>query len=308
MSGGSESGSDCAAPVSGRAFARAALLGNPSDGFGGKTIGLTIANFRAEVTLGDGEANADGEASRLIAATIERFNLATGTAGHPPASLETSIPKEVGLGGSSAIAIATLRALCALSGVRLHPDEIAALALAVETKDLGIAAGPQDRFIQAHEGLLCMDFSPAVGDRCERLDPALLPPLFLAYRRDAGAPSSGVHGELRRRFEAGDARTRTALAEIAALADRGRDCLLAGRTTEFGDLMRRNFELRGELVELEPRHVGMVELARSFGAPSNYAGSGGAIVGVSPSRIELERLRRALAAAGCELLDLTPAG
>ncbi len=74
-------------------------------------------------------------------------------------TIETEIPREVGLGGSSAIVIATLRALCALARSRLDPAATAAIALAVETEDLGIAAGPQDRLIQAHEGLLYLDFS-----------------------------------------------------------------------------------------------------------------------------------------------------
>ncbi|MEO1994553.1 MAG: GHMP kinase, partial [Planctomycetaceae bacterium] len=34
-----------------RAFARAGLLGNPSDGFHGKTLSLIVRNFFAEVVL-----------------------------------------------------------------------------------------------------------------------------------------------------------------------------------------------------------------------------------------------------------------
>ena len=34
-----------------RAYARVGLFGNPSDGYGGKTIALTIANFWAEATI-----------------------------------------------------------------------------------------------------------------------------------------------------------------------------------------------------------------------------------------------------------------
>ena len=33
------------------AYARAGLIGNPSDGYYGKTLALTVRNFRAEVTL-----------------------------------------------------------------------------------------------------------------------------------------------------------------------------------------------------------------------------------------------------------------
>ena len=38
-----------------RAYARVGLFGNPSDGYGGKTIALTIANFWAEATIAPSE-------------------------------------------------------------------------------------------------------------------------------------------------------------------------------------------------------------------------------------------------------------
>ena len=71
--------------------------------------------------------------------------------------------------------------------------------------------------------------------------------------------------------------------------------------------MARNFELRAELLDLEPRHVRMIELAGELGAGANYAGSGGAIVGVVPEDVGIERLRAAFAAIGCELAELGPA-
>ena len=276
----------------GHAYARAALLGNPSDGFGGRTLAVAIPAMAARVTLDAGSGTA------LIDAAIARFNRTAGTSVPAGGTLRTTIPREVGLGGSSAIVIATLRALCAQTGFELGADELATMALAVETDDLGIAAGPQDRFVQAHEGLLYMDF--AAGARCEPLDPALLPPLFVAYARDGAAPSAGVHGDLRQRFDSGEERARSLLARIAALAERGRDALFAGRGVELGELMRRNFELRAELLELDPRHMRMIEVARELGAAANYAGSGGSIVGVLPEGLDPASLSRAFAAAGCE--------
>lgn len=290
----------------GEALARAALLGNPSDGFGGKTIGFAIAGMGARVTLGADEPEAEAAgAGALIAAAIARFNRINGESVPARGSVRTEIPREVGLGGSSAIVIATLRALCERCAIQLEPGPLARLALAIETEELGIAAGPQDRFIQAHETLLFMDFG--AGERCEPLDPALLPPLFCAYARDAASPSSAVHGDLRRRHADGDGRTRATMARIAELAARGRDALLAGRADELGELMDRNFDLRAELIDLDPRHVRMIELARELGAAANYAGSGGAIVGIVPSSGGLDRFREAFAAEGCELVEATPA-
>jgi len=50
-------------------------------------------------------------------------------------------------------------------------DRRPALALAVETEDLGIAAGLQDRVAQAYQGLVFMDFERG---RNARLDASLL--------------------------------------------------------------------------------------------------------------------------------------
>ena len=114
--------------------------------------------------------------------------------------------------------IATLRALGTAHGVELAPDRLADLALAVEVEDLGIAAGPQDRVAQAHEGLLFMDFDPRAKRRCEQLPTELLPPVFVSYRREGSAPSGDVHGDLRRRYAAGDREVQAAMRELAELA------------------------------------------------------------------------------------------
>jgi glucuronokinase len=198
--------------------------------------------------------------------------------------------------------IATLRAAAELSGARLAPAALARLALAAETEELGIPAGLQDRVVQSYEGLVSMNFAADADDQFELLDPALLPPLFIAYRDDASQPSRAVHAALRDRARAGERLLAETMAEIAALAERGRAALLAGDRDELGSLMLDNVERRARIVDLDPRHLRMVELAASLGAPSNYAGSGGAIVGLAPPD-GLRRLRAAFAAEGCEVIE-----
>ena len=181
------------------------------------------------------------------------------------------------------------------------------MALAVETEDLGIAAGPQDRLVQAHEGLLYMDFADDGGLRAHSTRAAAA--AFCAHRSDAAAPSGGVHGDLRRRFEAGERRVPARSSRGSReLAERGREALLGGRADELGALMSRNFELRSQLVELEPAHVRMVELAGELGADANYAGSGRRDRRRRPAgRRGIERLREAFAAEGCALVAVDPA-
>src|SRR5262249_36185425 len=162
---------------------------------------------------------------------------------------ESTIPRGVGLGGSSAIVTAVLRGLLEFNGMEIADEELPALALSVETEELGIAAGLQDRVAQAYQSVTYMDFS-VDGGRYEPLDPALLPPLLIAYSGGAAQPSPQAHAAVRERFLAGDERVRAVMAEIGALADRGREVLLAGDLDQLGELMSRNLELRREIYAL----------------------------------------------------------
>lgn len=84
----------------------------------------------------------------------------------PPRSLP-----QVGLAGSSAILTAVLRAVLRFYGfgteekaaaIGLSRDALPAFVLSVESDELGIAAGLQDRVVQSYEGAVHMDFKPAL--------------------------------------------------------------------------------------------------------------------------------------------------
>jgi glucuronokinase len=321
--------------------ARAALAGNPSDGYGGKTISFTIPAFRAEATIyewpeleivpaAQDQVQFDGIEAlvedvrlngyygglRLVKAAIKCFRdhcLETGQR-LPETNFSirygTTVPRGVGLGGSSAIVTAVILGLCDFFEVRIPQPLLPNLILRAETEELGIPAGLQDRVAQVYGGVTYMDFDPqyfkqAGHGRYESLDPDLLPPLWLAYRPDAAGPSDAVHAAVRHRHQKGDDQVASTMEQIAALAERARDALLAGDAAGLGRLMDRNLELRRRIFELDPRHLRMVELAREHGCHANYAGSGGAVV-ILPSWPEdpWSRLSAALEAEGCILLDL----
>jgi mevalonate kinase len=279
--------------ATGRAFARAALAGNPSDGYGGAVLAVCVPELVARAEAGHAAGGLSDPPSALVDAAVARF-------GRGPCAVRwtTTVPREVGLAGSSAIVTAAVRALCALHGHELAPAALAELVLAVEVEDLGIAAGPQDRYAQAHEGLVLMDFAGA-RPRVERLDPGLLPPLYLAWRPDAAETSHGVHGGLRDR--AAEPRLRAGMARLADHARAAADALRARDHGAFVRALDGSFDERAALMELDPRHVAMVEAARGAGASANYAGSGGAIVGTLPTG-GLEPVASALRALGCEII------
>ncbi len=289
----------------GFALARAALAGNPSDGYGGAVLAVTLPGWRAEAEATRATGIAADPPNELVEATARRFRREVGgAAAH--VSWRTSIPQQVGLGSSSALVIAVLRALCELCAVELGPTAMAELALAVEVEELGIVAGLQDRVVQSYEGLVFMDFAAAGG--YERLDPGLLPPLVIAWRDDAAASSGGVHEHLRERHRRADAQVHAGMEQLAGAARRAREALLAGNHERFAACVDRTFDARAQMLELDVRCVEMVMAARSEGAAANYTGSGGAIVAVCRDSPHAAEVARAVERTGCRAAQYAPVG
>jgi glucuronokinase len=320
-----------------RAFARAGLVGNPSDGYNGRTISISVRNFWAEVVLYEWDSvdivlAEDDRASfhsikdlardvrlhgyyggiRLVKATIKRFvEYCEGRRialhdGNFSIRYETTIPRQVGLAGSSAIIVATLRCLMEFYEVTIPLAAQPTFVLSVEREELGIAAGLQDRVIQVYEGLVSMDFD-AAGEQVvdgfksyayERLDPALLPPLYLSYSTLLSEPTEVFHNDIRGRFDRGEARVVEAMRQFARLAAQARTAILEGDVARLGTLMNENFDLRRTIYDLPAWQVQMIETARACGASAKFAGSGGAIIGICRDDAMFETLRARLGEIG----------
>lgn len=295
--------------------ARAGFLGNPSDMYGGKVISFLIRQFSARVELWESpeltflpHSNHDRTQfedlsdlvhsverhgyygmQRLLFATCKRFAQYAQERGielrraNFTIEYETTIPRQSGLGGSSAMIIAGLRALLRFHRVpekSAPPALLADLALSVETQELGIAAGLQDRVVQSFGGLTYMDFSGA-KPAYEPLDSKLLPRFGLAYlaEQHLGTMESGrVHSQLRYRWEQGDPEVRRAVRELARSAEQGRTALEHGDLKAIARLMNRNHELRVHLFgdALGAHNIELVEIARSLGFAAKLPGSSGA--------------------------------
>ena len=220
---------------------------------------------------------------------------------------ETEIPRQVGLAGSSAIITAVFRALMDFYDVHIRQEILPGLILLSETKEIGIAAGLQDRVTQVYEGLVYMDFDRTYQDAhghgiYEVLDPSLLPQLFLAYRAELSEVSGIYHSNLRVRWETGEREVIDAMRRLGDLAREAKSCLLERDFERLGRLINENFDIRARISRLDPRHVAMIELARKLGAPAHYAGSGGSILGMYEDDRMLERLRSEFESIGCRLI------
>src|SRR5258706_11437579 len=136
------------------------------------------------------------------------------------------------------------------------------------------------------------------GFRSEPLDPALLPPLYVAHHETLGEPTEVFHNAIRDRFDRGEAPVVDAMRCFARIAADGREALLARDVTRLAQLVNRNFDTRRGISQIPPWQIAMVETARECGATAKFAGSGGAIVGSYDDDAMFERVRASLAAIG----------
>lgn len=301
--------------IEARSYARAGLLGNPSDGYFGKTISISVRNFGAHVSLyespelciepGINDTNvyrniyelADSVnllgyygGIRLIKAAIKTFWEYTQNQSirlnnrNFTIRFHSSIPRQIGLAGSSAIVTATLRALQEFYEVDIPLEVFPNIVLSAEKDELGINAGLQDRVIQAYEGCVYMDFEKSIMDaqghgNYERIDPALLPNLYIAYKTDLGKVSGTVLNDIRTRWEKQDPVVIENLQRIAEIAAEGAKAIRKKNLKKLSALINENFDCRAKIMNISDDNWQLVNTARKCGASAKFTGSGGSIIG-----------------------------
>ena len=319
-------------------YARAGLLGNPSDGYFGKTLSFAMSNFRARVLLypsGRLEIkpskvdlpvfeNLDDlyritrwrgyyGGIRIIQALIVRLVDYCHEAGielpdrNFTLEYESNVPQRLGLGGSSAIITASLRALCQYYELNIPLPIQANIALETETRELNVPAGLQDRVVQAYQGLVYMDFSRSLMEargygEYERMDAGLLPNIYVAYRTSLSEGTEVFHNNLRERWLRGDREVTDAMETWASYAAEGRECLQGRDHARLKQLVDSNFDLRAKIYQIDRGNLEMVHMAREAGGTANFAGSGGAIVGTYEDPAMFDRMVAAGKAVGVAVI------
>jgi glucuronokinase len=321
--------------VNTRSFPRIGFLGNPSDGYYGKTMSFAFSEYCVDLTLTESskmrfvpgevdDASFDSPEKlvrdirlygyyggiRMLKAVaklffeycfehrieIEKRNFT--------AEYRTNIPRLVGLSGSSAICSAMLKALMKFYSVEIPLEYTPTICLEAEKLELGINCGFQDRVIQMYNGLVFMDFEKSFVEannrgKYERIDPSLLPNVYVAFDPNRAEESGKAHKKVKKLFEEKKPDILSAMVEFADIAQQGRDALLAGKKELIPALVDANFDLRDRIFNVAELNRNMVMVARSAGASAKFAGSGGAIVGTYEDEAQYALLCNKLAEIGC---------
>jgi len=321
-----------------RSFARAGFLGNPSDGYFGKTISFTFTSFFVDLRLTEssrlrfvpGEVDdATFESPKQLVRDLRLYGYYGGIrmlkavsklffeyceehalaipAENFTAEYKINIPRLVGLSGSSAICSAMLKALMEFYGVKIPLEDQPTLVMSAEREELGIACGLQDRVAQIYNGVTYMDFARDLVESTghgayERIDPSLMPNLYIAYDPRRAEESGKAHKKVKKLFQQHDSDVVAAMSEFADIARQGRDALVAGDLAKIPALVNANFDLRDKIFNVAEDNRRMVMTARSSGASAKFAGSGGAIVGTYEDDAQYAALSASLAAIGCRTI------
>lgn len=315
------------------------MIGNPSDGYYGKTIAFVFSNYCAEVMLyespeldllpavrdhsrfnsiqhlaEDVDLYGYYGGMRLLKATIRKFydycqkNSIELNDRNFTVRYQTSIPNRLGLAGSSAIITACTRALKRFYDVRIPKPLLANLILAVEKEELGIDAGLQDRVAQSYNTPVFMDFNKKFMEDhgYGNYQPIEIPPelkIYIAFRTDLAEGSEILHGHLREDYESGNPKVLAAMQEWAELTVKVKEAMDNRDFLRLPALLNRNFDLRCEVCSsVSKKNKHMVELARSVGASAKFTGSGGAIIGTYEDEVMFSKLREKLKDFGIEVI------
>jgi glucuronokinase len=310
------------------AYPRAALIGNPSDGYFGKTIAFVFSNFKVQVELkenkyleiipdnrdrlsfkcidelsNDVTRNGYYGGIRLLKATIKTFHdycreHAIGLSDKNfTITFSSDIPERLGLAGSSAIVTAAMKAIMQFYGVEIEKPTLANLILSVEKDELKIGAGLQDRVAQVYKAPVLMNFDNKLmrtrgyGEYLP-FDKKLLPSLYIAYRLNLSEGSEITHNDLASRYAKKDPAVIDAVKQWIKLTEQVWKKLQRG-DKDIGTLLDRNFDIRHAVCNISAGNIELVETARSAGASAKFTGSGGAIIGT----YEGEQMFKSLTAA-----------
>jgi galactokinase/mevalonate kinase-like predicted kinase len=304
--------------------ARANLIGNPSDLYGGTVIGCAVP-CRARATFSDapGLVVATGDESIGIGSAADLamrgdiFDVARAALAAEPAPLalrlrievDTEIPFGSGIAGSTALLTALVGGLAAWRGETPSPYELAERVRRTEREGLGVACGWVDSYLCSFGGLRCVDlrgkqsaFAPP-GEpfaTVEDLAPFVRSLPFVLGFTGVAHHSGSVHAPIRARWEQGDAVVVRGYERMAAIAREGKTALLRAEWPRLGALMNENHAIQrdfGGSGEPNEKLIATALGAGALGAKLAGAGGGGTIVALWP-HADTAPLEHALRGAG----------
>jgi len=249
------------------------LSANPDGG-----VQVTSSDYRIFYRHAPGEEPLWDSTLALPLTILEHFGIRSGVS----LFLASEVPPGTGLGSSSSVAVAVIKALSVARGFRLSPAEIAEMACTIEIDKLGQPIGKQDQYAAAFGGLNAITFTregvtveplAVAPETLRRLERNIL--LFFVGSARSSSDILGPQKEASARAQPEVIESLHAIKEAAFAARR---CLEVGDLAQFGALLDLSWQNKKRLAPgiTTPLIDECYELARRNGAlGGKIAGAGG---------------------------------
>jgi D-glycero-alpha-D-manno-heptose-7-phosphate kinase len=280
-----------------------AFLGANPDG----SIQVTSSDYRTFSRHTPGEELLWDSTLSLPQAILEHFHVRQGIS----LFLASEIPPGTGLGSSSAVAVAIIKALSVGLGIKLAPAEIAELACTIEIEKLAQPIGKQDQYAAAFGGLNAVTFAREKVS----VEPLDIPPetlytlqrSLLLFFLGSTRTSAHILGKQRDASVQEDAAVIASLHAIKQAAFEVRSCLERADLAHFGELLDLGWQNKKRLAPgiTTPLIDRCYDLARANGALGGKitgAGGGGFLMLYCPEESQAQ-VTRALTAEGFQRMD-----
>jgi D-glycero-alpha-D-manno-heptose-7-phosphate kinase len=225
--------------------------------------------------------------------------------------LASEVPPGTGLGSSSTVAVAVIKALSTLCGQSLSRQEIAELACFIEIEKLGMPIGKQDQYAAAYGGLNAIYFRrEGVTVQPVRAAPEVIRALernILLFFTGTARNSAQILSQQRDSSARDDPRVIESLHVIKAIAQETLSCFERGDLRRYGELLHASWQRKKELAQgiTNPQIDECYDLALQNGALGGKitgAGGGGFLMLYCEEPYQ-ERVTQALESRGLRRMD-----
>ena len=271
---------------------------------GGDGVNLVIPRWGLEQKV---RSPSTQGVSGILAGVLESLGLAD-----KPMTIEVipHVPRAMGLGGSSALAVAIIRALDHAFGLKLNSGQINDLAFECEKVAHGTPSGIDNTIATYGVPLLFQrryaeDSKGAPNAAFEELRLREPVPLVIGMTGRESLTAKTV-ARVRRAWEKHQARYEDIFDQIAALTRAGVDALRDGQFQELGELMNLCQGYLNALQLSTPELEELVHVAReqgALGAKLTGGGGGGSVIALCPDT--QDAVAAAMERAGYRTLQLT---
>jgi D-glycero-alpha-D-manno-heptose-7-phosphate kinase len=245
---------------------------------GGPELQILSSDYRTFYRHTPGEALLWEGDLNLPKAILHEFGIDNGVS----MFLASEVPPGTGLGSSSTLTVAAVKAVSAARGRTLSKDEVARLATRIELEKMGMPIGYQDQYASAFGGLNFIEFE-AEGTRVTslRTPPGTLEKLqtnLLLFFTGTARESSKILSRQRASTEKDEGAVLQALLTVREMAYGLRDTLVRGDLTGFGEWLHNGWEQKKKFAAgiSNPEIDQAYENARAQGAiGGKIAGAGG---------------------------------